>query len=577
MTNTQTSETSREKSPKRGKSRTAAIIGYVAFYLELITLAVCHMNGWFIHTIAITVVALLALTIITSIIMNRATVKQIFTSRRAGAGMSVLLSVTSGFAIYLLINYAASTWNTRIDITENQKFTLSLKTQKWIKSLEGGSEKQTLHIVGFLPYQIGSPIPEDYKQLVMETLKLYEQSVAITTTVVDPILESPNALDEATKLSLSGVPNGLLVMVLKDSEGKIVGRKDVAIDMLFKIPVSSPYGNTQRMATYRGEDAITSTLRDLLDDSIKTLYFLTGHGEGTSGNTADDYSGVLGILKDMNFVAKDLSLLETGRVPADTSAVIIAGPKQPIDLKEIRMLDDYLGSGGRLMVMLDPLSHDVKHSGIEDYLASFGVVAHTELTAQGRELAQQRFNVGHPNALEWLARDLGKKITRLYRACVLKEVPPKLPGYRTGVFLHGSKSSWGESSPTQIPARYDATRDIAGPVALGITVEPSENPLAKNEMKDRPSIVVFADSDFAANHILSLSETQNEANVDIFINAVNWLVGRTENIGIQPKKELARRVYTTQKTRRRLFWGIVVFPVLMMSVLGVLVWRARRK
>jgi hypothetical protein len=66
-------------------------------------------------------------------------------------------------------------------------------------------------------------------------------------------------------------------------------------------------------------------------------------------------------------------------------------------------------------------------------------------------------------------------------------------------------------------------------------------------------------------------------NVDLFGASVNWLVGRTENIGIPPKEEDVRIADVKPGQRKQLFVGIVVGPVLMMIALGVYVWRVRSR
>jgi ABC-type uncharacterized transport system involved in gliding motility auxiliary subunit len=65
------------------------------------------------------------------------------------------------------------------------------------------------------------------------------------------------------------------------------------------------------------------------------------------------------------------------------------------------------------------------------------------------------------------------------------------------------------------------------------------------------------------------------ANTDLFLNSVNWMAGKTENIGIQPRSQERRLVHMTDVRRKRVFWGAVVLPALAMIILGIVVWRLR--
>ena len=67
------------------------------------------------------------------------------------------------------------------------------------------------------------------------------------------------------------------------------------------------------------------------------------------------------------------------------------------------------------------------------------------------------------------------------------------------------------------------------------------------------------------------------ANSDLFLNSVNWMVGKRENIGIQPKEQMSRTVSMTGDRKDRVFWGAVVLPALAMVVLGIVVWRLRSR
>src|SRR5690606_3106960 len=49
-----------------------------------------------------------------------------------------------------------------------------------------------------------------------------------------------------------------------------------------------------------------------------------------------------------------LNLLAENEIPEDASVIVIAGPLQPVSEEEVALIEEYLASGGSLIVMEDP-------------------------------------------------------------------------------------------------------------------------------------------------------------------------------------------------------------------------------
>ena len=115
--------------------------------------------------------------------------------------------------------------------------------------------------------------------------------------------------------------------------------------------------------------------------------------------------------------------------------------------------------------------------------------------------------------------------------------------------------------------------DLAGPVAVAIAGTPVVDTAgaSEEEAPPEPRLVVFGDSDFAANHAIEAVR-----NRDLFVNSVNWLVGDVESITIRPAISRASRVLLSNADLNMLRpLTLFVLPELLM-VAGVLVWWRRR-
>ncbi len=212
----------------------AAVVGYLAFYSAFPFVVICWVFKGFTHPISITLLATLVVTMAGAIALNY----DVLTSKRARAGMSVALYVGSAYVVLVAVLWIGFRHYWSWDITEDKRFTLSIKTRNWLAKLE--ERKRRLKIVTFLPYQPSrrSPLPGDYKHRITELLKLYERSPVISVTNTDPLGERAKTIAAAEGLGIKpeDIPNETVVLSYGDK------RKYVGVRDLFDVPPANPYG-----------------------------------------------------------------------------------------------------------------------------------------------------------------------------------------------------------------------------------------------------------------------------------------------------------------------------------------------
>jgi len=558
-----------------------AVAGYAAFYAALVLLFVCFFFETLGSAWAISALAVLGATVVAAIAANYESAIALFRTRKAAAGMSVALSVAAGLVILIAVNWLSYRHNRSWDITEDRRFTLSETSLNWLRTLE--QRQQDLKIVTFLPYEPSpySGLPRDYRMRIVDLLDLYVQaSPRVSVVHTEPLGEFAKTAKIAQSIGIDekSIPSETVVLKLGDK------RKDVGVRDIFETTPPTPWGPRRpQEAVFKGEDAITSAIRDLLDEKRRVVYFVTGHGERTSGYDPADYSTVVEELKGMNFEIKDLKLAEKGGVPEDADCVVVAGPTRAIPaggsgLDELKALEEYLDRGGNLIVMFDALVPGRKEpspSGLERVVAKYGVEVEQAAIARGPEMILMGANtVGIPTGLHDISKPLKRHQAMFYQACCLKTKTPDKKGTRTWTLVEGTEGSWGEKRPDR-SARYDPGEDIAGPTILAVAAGPSDSKDEPPESKGK--LVVFADADFLSNQMMRDINYRESANVDLFLNSVNWMVGRRENVGIAPKERERRTAIVTPSRRARLFWGGAVGPAALMVALGIYVWRARSR
>src|SRR4029077_2934935 len=89
-------------------------------------------------------------------------------------------------------------------------------------------------------------------------------------------------------------------------------------------------GKTQRIEKQNAdlkEEDVTKALLKLVKGVQKTMYFTEGHGEKQVSRTAErsGYQLAKTGLEKENYAVKTLNLIQEGKVPADGTAVVMAG------------------------------------------------------------------------------------------------------------------------------------------------------------------------------------------------------------------------------------------------------------
>src|SRR5699024_1942561 len=90
--------------------------------------------------------------------------------------------------------------------------------------------------------------------------------------------------------------------------------------------------------------------------------------EGTLSSTVTD------LMEKNSYTLSELNLLMTASIPEDCDLLLMYAPASDLSEDEVQMLTDYLGSGGKLMILLgDTSSADLPN--LEGILNTYGIQA----------------------------------------------------------------------------------------------------------------------------------------------------------------------------------------------------------
>src|SRR4051812_40653306 len=226
----------------------------------------------------------------------------------AMTGVSVLVVI----GLLVAVNYLSNRRNKRWDLTSNKQYSLSDQSVKLLKGLDA-------------PVKVRVFDKETEFERYRTRLGAYEyqSDKKMSVDYVDPDRHPLDAKQYDVQTY------GTIVLEYKGR------REKVASD---------------------GEQDVTSSLMKAINPQEKKVYFLSGHGEKdpASSDQRTGYSGVADALKADNYQFEKLVLAQTNMIPADATALVIAGPKTDLLQNEATLISEYLTKGGKLLVLLDP-------------------------------------------------------------------------------------------------------------------------------------------------------------------------------------------------------------------------------
>lgn len=139
-------------------------------------------------------------------------------------------------------------------------------------------------------------------------------------------------------------------------------------DILVMDEYSYYYYGTASYTEFDGEGQITSAVNYVTNDVERTVYQTTGHGEGTLSATVTD------LMEKNSYTLSELNLLMTTSIPEDCDLLLMYAPVSDLSEDEAQMLTDYLGAGGKLMILLgDTSSADLPN--LAGILKTYGIQA----------------------------------------------------------------------------------------------------------------------------------------------------------------------------------------------------------
>jgi ABC-type uncharacterized transport system involved in gliding motility auxiliary subunit len=451
---------------------------------------------------------------------------QYFSKRSAQQGANTSILAIAVIAIIAVANFVGFRHHKRFDLTTEKMYTLSDQSRQIVSGLQ-----QDLTVVRFdkTPSPTFDDLMSEYKAL----------SPHFKFQTIDPN-QKPEIVKDYGATRMGEIFIGY-------------GERKSRVD-------ASPQGDVT-------EQDLTGAIVKVISDKVKTVCFVTGHGEKSiSDSSQDGYSQADLGLKKENYVTKAVNLITESGVPAECGVLVIAGPKQAYFPQETAWIGKYLDGAGEALALIDP-GTDPK---LDDLFKSWNVALGNNYVVDASG-AGQVMGAGPmvPIVADFGTSPITKAFTNsttffpMARTASVADKAKTIP--ETVELLKTSPRSFAiPSLPKGGKITFDEKVDTLGPLSLGVS--------GSRKVGDKNArVVVMGNSQFAANPYIGQLR-----NGDLFYNAIDWLAADENMISIRPKSATNRRINLSAAQASALKWlNLFLLPGLVILI-GIMIWSKRR-
>lgn len=319
----------------------------------------------------------------------------------------------------------------------------------------------------------------------------------------------------------------------------------------------------------RTEQGLTNALQRIARAGERWLVFLVGHGERSSEGMANhDLHEWVRQLESRGVRTRSINLAETGAIPDNASALVIADPQVDLLPGEVQIVLDYVESGGNLLWLLEPGS--IRKLGPLAELTGIGQLPGTVIDP----IAAQRLSIPDPSMV--VITSFGRHATTigLLNSVLLPRPRPlavlHAEGWQTHILFETSAQAWSETGQLTGAVAYDEATDILGPLAIGAAITRVLENGGTEGSEQR--IIVIGDADFLSNAYLG-----NIGNLDMGIRLINWLIKDDTFINIPVRTAPDQVLELSRNAILAIGLGFLFGLPLTLLITGFVIWWQRRR
>ncbi len=490
--------------------------------------------------------------------------------------------------IVILLNIVMSRFFFRLDFTADQRYTLSNATEDILNDLD-----KTVTVNAYFSENLPSQLQKnarDFRDMLTEYAN--ESGGNVVYEFINP--------NESPEIEQQAIRDGIL------QQRVTVREKDQAKQQLIFMGAKIQYDGQEEIIPFidpqkSSEYELSSKIKKLTAKNKPKIGFVSGHGEATTDNIVQAKSDL-----EILFELQNTTLLDSNLV-AQFKTLVIAAPTDSFSNEELANLDRFVASGKGLLVAMNrgeanmqTVSGESVTTGLEAWLAGKGLQIGEDFVKDKKcgsiqVQRQQQTPFGMLPVITNIKFPYMPIISQFADHPVSKGIEQMIFPFASSISYNGSNSAvkyepiaFTSKQSGRVPLPFSFQADVEkelheydfpeSNLVVGATLE---GPIASDVSA---KMVVFSDGDFAVNGKAGEQmQRLPEDNINLFLNAVNWLSDdtglndlRTKSVSSRPiKKE-----FETDTQQQIYKWLSYLSPILIVLIYGFIrsfLRRSKRK
>ncbi|MEZ5104116.1 MAG: Gldg family protein [Draconibacterium sp.] len=474
--------------------------------------------------------------------------------------------------ILILLNILANRFFFRVDFTEDKRYTLSDATKNILKDLN-----EPVTITAYF----SEGLPPNIDRTRVEFKEMLSEYATRSRGKVLYEFINPNK-DQITEQEAMQAGISPVVINVREKDQSV--QKKAFLGAVLKFGESTEVIPFIQPGTAM-EYSLSSSLKKLTVADKKLVGFIQGHGEPTLTMMpqAMQALNILNITEAVNLT--DSTYL------ARYNALVLIDPKDSIPQKHFQMFDDYLAQGGKMVVAINRVDGDLQQSmgqevttGLESWLANKNIQVDKSFIVDANSAS---VNVVQQQGMF----SFSTQVQFPYLPVFTKFADhPITSGLETVVMQFASPVSYtGDSTVHFTPLVFSSEKSgtQAAPLYFNIQKQwnnsdyPMKNIVVAGLLEGKivgpneAKMMVIGDGNFPVNGQGQQAQQLSPDNVNLLVNAVDWMSDDTGLIELRTRGITSRMLDQIEDGKKNfLKWLNVLLPVLLIIVYGVI--RAQR-
>lgn len=437
----------------------------------------------------------------------------------------------------------------KIDVTENQLYTLSELSKEEIKEID---QKVSIYVYGYKE-----------NDSLIDLLKQYSRE---NSQISYEIITEENNNNKIIEYELSSEYPYVIIEV-NGKHTKLNGEYDF---------VTYDYITGQR--TDLTEQKITNSILNLVLEKKPKVYFITGHEE----IKLENMTSITKLLENEIYSYETINLLNVDRIPEDCDVLAIISPNKDFSDIETTKVLEYINNGGNIIYTKDTDLKKTDYKNIQRILDCYGVEI---VNGYVYETDSNYMVASYPAIISPRIESINEITNDIYtdggylvmpnaQKICKKENEELNVEYQT-LLASTEKAYYIEDVEENISTALSNSKVEKNDVAL-LAIKTIGNEEENNFSK----LIIVGNGMFvedvlieAINKVYPISYLGN--NCDFFLNSVASLTDREDIISI--RKPMGSATYVPTKVENTIVKLIIFLIPLIIFLIGIIIWKIRKK